>query len=263
VVDIASAVIRQGPTRSDVHRVRGAGPLRLLSPRAAGTAAWIVTSNFGGGLVDGDDIALDVTIDAGATGLITTQASSKIYKGTSRQRLEVRVHGDGNALVVPDPIVPFRDAHYTQLTRVVLDRASSLVLSDVVTAGRLAYGERWSCAKFDSTLAIEIGGALVLHDRVVLERDPRGAIDRRMGRFAAMATAIVLGPRVGSLGKAELAKLPPVAHRAPVVIAGSELADGAMFRIAGEDIETVVAATRDLLRAACALLGEDPWSRKW
>lgn len=68
-----------------------------------------MTSSFGGGLADGDDVALEVVIDAGATGLVTTQASSKIYKGTSRQRLDVRVHGNGCALIVPDPIVPYRD----------------------------------------------------------------------------------------------------------------------------------------------------------
>jgi dihydropteroate synthase len=37
-------------------RSRAAGPLRLLHPRAAGRAAWIVTSSLGGGLVDGDDV---------------------------------------------------------------------------------------------------------------------------------------------------------------------------------------------------------------
>ncbi|MBA2539312.1 MAG: urease accessory protein UreD, partial [Deltaproteobacteria bacterium] len=222
-------------------------------------------SSLGGGLVDGDDVALEVVIDAGATGLVTTQASTKIYKGTSRQRLDVRVHGDGCALVVPDPIVPFRDASYTQVTRIALDAGASLVLCDIVTAGRLAYGERWSCTRFDSTLSIEIGGARKLHDRVVLDQgsSTRSSIGQRMQRFAAMATAVIVGPRVGALGRAELAALPQVEKHAPVIVAGSEFVDGAMLRIVGEDIEQVVAATRSILRAACSQLGEDPWSRKW
>ncbi len=258
-MDVATAVIRQGPTRSDVHRVRGAGPLRLLCPRAAGNAAWIVTSSLGGGLVDGDDVALEVTIDAGAIGLVTTQASSKIYKGTSRQRLDVRVQGDGCALVVPDPIVPFRGASYTQRTNVALDRASSLVLCDVVTAGRLAYGERWSCTRFDSCLAIEIAGNRVLHDRLVLD----GAIAEKMSRFAALGTAVLVGPRVGALGTAQLARLGAMEKRAELVVAGSPLVDGAILRVAGTDIGCVTATVRELLRPACQELGEDPWSRKW
>jgi urease accessory protein len=258
-VQLASAVVRLGPVRSDVHRMRAAGPLRLMSPRAAGDAAWIVTSSLGGGLVDGDHVALEVTVDAGATAVVTTQASSKIYKGCSSQRLDVAVHGNGCVLVVPDPIVPYRDSTYAQQTRIALAEQASLVLCDVVTAGRIAYGERWSCTTLDLLLAIERAGAPLLHDRVILDR----AIPDRMRRFAALATAVMIGPRVGALGVAELAKLGQVAKHARLIVAGSPLADGAIIRIAGEEIEEVVAATRELLRESCATLGEDPWSRKW
>ena len=259
MLDVASAVVRPGVGRSDVHRARGAGPLRLLLPRAAGKAAWIVTSSLGGGLVDGDDVALDVSVDAGATAVVTTQASTKVYKGSSRQRTEVRVAGDGAALVVPDPVVPYRDASFTQVTSIELTSASTLVLCDVLTAGRIAYGEQWSAARLDTTLRIAIDGACVLHDRVVLAGD----VAAQLRRFSALATAVLLGPRVGELATAQLAALGAVERGAKVIVAGSPLAGGAMFRIAGEDVETVVHATRGLLRDACALLGEDPWSRKW
>src|SRR5262245_15567397 len=95
---VASAVVCAGNGRSDVHRARGAGPLRLLFPRAAGDAAWIVTSSLGGGLVDGDAVALDVRVEAGATAVVTTQASTKVYKGSSQQRTRVAVAGDGAVL---------------------------------------------------------------------------------------------------------------------------------------------------------------------
>ncbi|MBA3821025.1 MAG: urease accessory protein UreD, partial [Deltaproteobacteria bacterium] len=55
----------------------------------------------------------------------------------------------------------------------------------------------------------------------------------------------------------------PIERGATVVIAGSPLRDGALFRIAGERVEAVVHATRALLREACAEAGEDPWSRRW
>lgn len=258
MTETANAVIRRGPLRSDVIRSRAAGPLRLLHPRAAGNAAWIVTSSLGGGLVDGDEVALDVVVESG-TALITTQASSKIYKGTSRQRLDVRVHGDGCALVVPDPIVPYRDASYTQVTRIALAAESSLVLSDMVTAGRIAHGERWACTRFDATLALSIADRTVLVDRVVLD----GEIATRMTRFAALGTAVLVGPRVGALGRAQLASLGRVERRAELIVAGSPLVDGAILRVAGDNIERVTATLRALLRPACEELGEDPWSRKW
>ncbi len=257
--DVATAIVRQGPVRSDVHRARGAGPLRLLCPRAGGNAAWIVTSSLGGGLVDGDHVALEVEVDAGATCVVTTQASTKVYKGTTTQRTQVRVVGDGAALVVPDAVVPYRDATYRQVTAIELAAESTLVLCDVITAGRIAYGERWSATRLDSLLTITIDGVLRLHDRVVLAGD----VAHRMRRFEALGTCVLLGPRVRELAAARLSELGPVERGAPVIVVGSPLADGALFRIAGESIEAVIHATRALLREACAVLGEDPWSRKW
>ncbi|HEY5927965.1 MAG TPA: urease accessory protein UreD [Kofleriaceae bacterium] len=258
-IDVASAVVRPGIGRSDVHRARGAGPLRLLCPRAAGDAAWIVTSSLGGGLVDGDAVALEVSVDAGATAVVTTQASTKVYKGSSQQRTRVTVAGDGAVLVVPDPVVPYRDAAFVQVTDVELARDSTLVLCDVLTAGRVAYGERWSATRLDTTLRISIDGSLALHDRIVLAGD----VAAHMQRFTALATALLVGPRVTELAAGQLAALGVVERGAPVIVAGSPLVGGALFRICGEDVEAVVVATRALLRDACAQLGEDPWSRKW
>jgi len=260
-MDVASAVVKPGPSRSDVHRVRGAGPLRILCPRAAGNAAWLVTSSLGGGLVDGDHVAFDVDIDAGATCVVTTQASTKIYKGSSSQRTRVRVHGDGVAVVVPDPVVPFRDATFAQTTDVVLDANASLVLCDVLTAGRVAFGERWNATMLDATLAIERGGTKLLHDRVLLGADAA----MRMRRFEAIGTTVLLGPRVAELAAAELARIGEerLEKGGKLIVAASPLGDGLIARVAGEQVEEVVATVRRILGPAVARLGEDPWSRKW
>jgi urease accessory protein len=259
VLSVASAVVRPGIGRSDVHRARGAGPLRLLCPRGAGDAGWIVTSSLGGGLVDGDAVALDVEVAAGATAVVTTQASTKVYKGTSQQRTHVRVGGDGTALVIPDPVVPYRDACFAQVTEVELARDASLILCDVLTAGRVAHGERWSATRLDTLLRISIDGTLVLHDRIVLAGD----VSVRMQRFTALATAVLVGPRVHDIAASTLAALGEIERGARVVVAGSPLATGTLVRLAGDDVDAVVQATRELLRDACSRVGEDPWSRRW
>jgi urease accessory protein len=244
----ASAIVRPGERRSDVHRVRNAGPLRILSPRAAGSAAWLVTSSYGGGLVDGDHVAFDVTVDAGATCVVTTQASTKIYKGTSSQETRVRVHGDGALLCVPDPVVPFRDAAFRQVTAIEMDAASSLVLCDVLTAGRVAFGERWNATSLDSTLSITVDGKRLLHDRMLLVGD----VAAKMRKYDALATLVVLGPRVRdtvTIGDG--------------VVAMSPLGDGVIVRLAGERIDEVIAVVRALLAPACQRLGESPWARKY
>lgn len=228
-----------------------------MCPRRAGKAAWVVTSSLGGGLVDGDQVALEVEVHPGATCLITTQASSKVYRGASAQRLTVRAHGDAAVLVVPDPVVPYRAASFTQRTTIELAAGASLALCDTLTAGRVAFGERWSATRLDVALELAIGGTRRLVDRIVLTGD----VAARMRRFEALATVVMVGPRVAELAQRELAGSRP--DRAGVVVAGSPLADGALFRIAGERVEQVTDTVRELLRATCARLGEDPWARKW
>jgi urease accessory protein len=247
--DVASAVVGKGA----VLRARGAGPLRLLTP----ARNWIVTSSLGGGLVDGDAVTLDVTIEAGATAVVTTQASTKVYRGSSRQATTVRVHGDGTALLVPDAIVPYRGATFVQQTRVEMTAASTLVACDVVTAGRVAHGERWDATRIDTALRIEIDGVVRVIDRVRIEGGTR------LGRFEALATAVLLGPRVCQVAAEQLAALPTATRDAPLIVTGSAIADGAMFRVAGSRIEDVIAATRALVSPACRSCNETPWARKW
>lgn len=265
----AAAVVGRGPTRSEILRARGAGPLRLLCPRVGG-AGWIVTSSLGGGLVDGDALALDVTVEAGATCVVTSQASTKVYRGASSLRTSVRVGPGGTALVVPDPVVPFAGARFDQITAVALDAGASLALADVVTAGRVAYGERWSAASVVTALELTIAGERALLDRLRIDRrriadGGAGGGAGRMRRFEALGTALLAGPRFAELAAAELARLgeATLPRGAAVIAAGSRVADGALIRVAGARVEDVVAAVRGVLRAACARAGEDPWSRRW
>jgi urease accessory protein len=281
---VASVVVRADAAGSAVHRARPAGPLRLLCPRRPGGVAWIVAGNLGGGLVDGDDLALEVTVERAATCVVTTQASTKVYRGRTRQRTAVRVDEDAAVIVAPDPVVPFRDARFAQTTSIELAAGASLVLVDTVTAGRVAYGERWSAARIDSALEVAIAGEPGLIDRIVLERSETGGGDPdgraggaggsasrgidgdaglRLQRFAALATCVLVGPRAAGPAARALARLTRPAPRAPVIVVGSPIAGGAAFRIAGERVDLVTAAARAVIGEACAALGAVPWQRRW
>ncbi len=61
----------------------------------------------------------------------------------------------------------------------------------------------------------------------------------------------------------------PVARGADLLLAATRLRDacgreqGCVVRIAGMSVEHVGRALRDLLAFVPALLGDDPWGRKW
>src|SRR5262245_163756 len=108
--------IIQGERRSTVSQAYASSPLRLLMPRNHGRAAWIYTSSFGGGLVDGDRVSLDIVVDAGAAAFVSTQASTKVYRsacGTSAE-LRASVGDEGLLVLAPDPVVCFAASRYRQ-----------------------------------------------------------------------------------------------------------------------------------------------------
>ena len=89
-------------------RAVAASPLRLLFPRNSGSAAWVYGGTYGGGLLGGDTIALDVTVHPDAHAFISTQASTKVYRSGAgaRQRLRAWIDDDSLLVLVPDPIAP-------------------------------------------------------------------------------------------------------------------------------------------------------------
>ena len=59
--------------------------LKLLVPGFASsvpTCQWLYVITFGGGLVEGDDVSLDVKVGEHCTVVVTTQASTKVIEVT-------------------------------------------------------------------------------------------------------------------------------------------------------------------------------------
>jgi len=99
----ATVVAAMHGGKNGLERARAESPMRLLLPKAAGaTAAWVCVTSLGGGLVRGDDLALDVEVKSGATLLLTTQASTKAFRGATRQTWRAQV--EGTLIAWPDPV---------------------------------------------------------------------------------------------------------------------------------------------------------------
>ena len=257
--------------RTVVETCAARSPLKLLTPNNHGTYAWVYSATFGGGLVDGDTVALDVEVHPGAGGLLATQASTKVYRAESslrgcRQTLAANVAEGGSLVVLPDPVSPFAGSRFTQRSEVHLAADASLLLVDAFSCGRAAHGERWDFARYASTTRVHREGRLVFHDPVLL--DPaHGALGERLGRFEALATVIVVGERFAPLTASLLASAQgtPLTRRADVLVSASPLSasGGAVARIAATSVERLTTALRALLRNLPEILGDDPFARKW
>ncbi len=252
---------------SAVDTLVASSPLRLLAPANHGLAAWIFAASLGGGLVDGDRIALTVKVGAGAAALVGTQAQTKVDRAGAgagaSQVIEASVEPGGLLVLLPDPVVCFAGAIYAQETRIRLAAGSSLIALEGFTSGRAASGERWEFTRCRTRLLVERDGKPLVVDGVFLD-GAHGILADRMGRFDALASIVAIGPRVAGVRADLAAALPKLEHRAPVVAAAAPVGeDGVILRIAGASGEVVTSAVRAALGGLAAVLGDDPFARKW
>ena len=253
--------------RSVVSRAFATSPLRLLTPRNHGHAAWIYTSSHGGGLVDGDDIAMQASVGAGATAFLSTQSATKVYRSPrgTRTALEADVGDNALLVVAPDAVICFAGSRYRQTQRINLGVGGALVLVDWVTSGRRESGERWAFDEYVSRTVVHLEERLVVHDALAL-RTSDGPMADRFGSYDVLAAAILVGhglaPEIERLDAR--VRNEPVKRRAGRLIAAAPVGDaGCIVRIAGRTVEDVDDTLRDLLGFVPRLLGDSPWARKW
>ncbi|XP_027185175.1 urease accessory protein D-like isoform X2 [Coffea eugenioides] len=164
-------------------------------------AVWIYTITYGGGIVSGDAIKCDISVGDGCTTVLTTQASTKVYKSVeskcSEQVLEARIGSDALLAVIPDPVTCFSTAKYSQTQVFKVFPSSSLLIVDWITSGRYGRGEKWDFELYKSTnnIFLDADEPLFL-DTILLEQGRYSSIAERMQDYQVIAMVILLGPKL-------------------------------------------------------------------
>lgn len=165
----------------------GTYPLKLLAPTPLPSqppnlrVCYMLA--YGGGLVAGDTISLQVRVGADSRLVLLTQGSTKVFKNrmgirplahgsaengrggkpgdvVTKQRLLVDLAPGSLLLLLPDPIQPFKSSSYIQSQRFVLPpladgiAPASILILDWFTSGRNAgqrFQEEWEFDLYSST----------------------------------------------------------------------------------------------------------------
>ncbi len=264
--------VARGPRGSTVTRAYAESPLKWLTPATPGEAAWVFASSYGGGLVGGDHLDVEIDVGPGAAAFLSTQASTKVYRSPAgaSTRLTARVADGGLLVSVPDPVVCFASSDYRQTQTFGIDPSAGLVALDWMTSGRRGSGERWAFDAYASTTSLRVGDRLVLHDAVRLSATD-GDLASRAGRVDVLAVVVVAGERLAAEAARLVAAISamPVERRAAVILSAAPLPGlalappGCIVRVAGAHVEEVRGVLRRLLDFVPGLLGDDPWARKW
>jgi urease accessory protein len=257
---------------STITGAYASSPMKLLTPRSRGRSVCAYVSNFGGGLVAGDQTRLDLRLGKGSRCFVSTQSLTKVYRNPSLLPCEheTQAYLDSDSLLVfaPAPVQPFADSTYVQRQQFHLAPGAGLVLLDWFTSGRRARGERWAFARFATRN--EVWRSAPAEECVFLDSLQLNSAESDLaspyctGRFNCFAMLLLIGgvvkePAVRILEKTSAL---PVQRRAAVLMSASPVKDGAVLRITGEEVGEVEKYVRRCLEPLSDLLGDEPWSRR-
>ena len=148
-------------------------PLQVMKPRydESGCACVYLLSPTGG-VVQGDDYQIDVTLAPNTHATLTTQASTKVYampRQGATQSMRVRVGQDATFEYLPDSTILFRDANFIQGISLFLERGAKVALQEIVMPGRLARGETLVFTQYQSCIEMADSDGLLLYDTCRLQ----------------------------------------------------------------------------------------------
>jgi urease accessory protein len=169
-------VAQCGDVSRIVHRYQRA-PLQFFQPMYLDPARpgmpFIVLLQQGGGMLQGDRYRLDITCGEGAAIHVTSQSATKLYKCDDNfitQIVSISAGADSVVEYLPDVTIPYRNSRFFQRLDLQLDPDATVIVGEVLTAGRIAYGERHAydifCAQ---TNAYAADGRLLAVDTVKLQ----------------------------------------------------------------------------------------------
>lgn len=101
--------------------------------------AWLFMITTSGCVLQGDRLALDVSLGPGARAHVTTQSATKIHSMDANFALQTQsltLDEDAYLEFLPDPLIPHREARFASDTLITIAPSATLLCSEIVQPGR-------------------------------------------------------------------------------------------------------------------------------
>lgn len=176
------------------------GSAKVRFPRTeTGEAIEAVLLNTAGGLTGGDVLSYSVTVDAGASGIATTQAAERVYRRTSgAARIDTTLSvGEGAGLDwLPQETIVFDRSAFRRTIEADVHPAGRLLAFEAILLGRTAMGEAARAVSLSDSWRIRRGDRLVFADGLRLAGDTVALLQGGAtgNGAAAMATLVLVAP---------------------------------------------------------------------
>lgn len=134
----------------------------------------VFSSSYGGGLVQGDHINIDINVKENARLCIRSQGNQHVYKNNQSslnvvQNTTIELSKSSRLAILTDPVVLHQDANFSQSYSVKLDQTSEFLIIDSFTSGRNECGESFLFNDYRSCFSFEIDQQLSMLDSFGLQ----------------------------------------------------------------------------------------------
>ena len=125
---------------------------------------------LGGGYIEGEYYENRLKLEEGSQAILTTQASSKIYKSEngipSKQYTNLQLEKNSKLEFINDSVILYKDAVYEQSTDIYLEEGATLIYSDGITAGWSPDGKLFQYTSARIKTNLYLNGELIYLDNL-------------------------------------------------------------------------------------------------
>jgi urease accessory protein len=177
-----------------------------------GGGALVHVHNLSGGVLGGDQLALDVEVGEEAHVQLTSTGATRLYRSRPEsppavQTNTIKVREGALLEYLPDPIIPFSGSRYQQRTRIDLEVGAGLFWWETVAPGRAARGELFDYEHLLLDLSISAQGRPIAIERLKLEPHRRAlSSPARLGCYSHFSSFYVLQVGLESVRWTDLEK---------------------------------------------------------
>lgn len=149
------------------------GALKVMRPiyhDDSGQACYYIL-NPGGGYLDGDRYYMQIALEPDARLTLTTQSATKVYKTPKHhayQENEIILKDGSYFEYLPDPLIVYRDGRYKQITKIRMNKKSTLIYSDIITSGWSPDGSQFSYDMIQLATEVYVDDELMVYDHIKL-----------------------------------------------------------------------------------------------
>ncbi|MEA2839472.1 MAG: urease accessory protein, partial [Methylobacteriaceae bacterium] len=170
------------------------GGYRVRFPRIAETCEAVLI-NTGGGMAGGDQMRAEISLDAGAAAIVTTQAAEKIYRSQGALAgigIDLKLAGASRLEWLPQEMILFCGSRWRRSLAADIAAAASLTIAESIVFGRIAMNEIVERGFCHDRWRIRRDGKLIFAEDMRLDGNPAGLLAAKASGNGARALATIL-----------------------------------------------------------------------